>query len=110
MPHSLTMEHSQDGLHATRGPRVMNPITRQKFLRLLDGNSNLAVFAWYVNEHRQCERILDWCLVNRVIGRELSGFIKFHGNSILETIKEIVRRVEKEGNVRPLIVGRDIRR
>jgi hypothetical protein len=88
----------------------MDPRMRAKFLRVIDGDPRLMTTAYYIHEHRQCERILDWCIVNRVTGSELIRYMQFNGNSILNTIREIIRRIEKDGAVRPIIVGVDIRR
>jgi hypothetical protein len=104
------MEPQENGSLVTPGPTVMNPRLRAKFLHTMDGDFRLKILMWYIHEHRQCERILDWCIVNQVIGRDLVTFLQDNGNSILEVIKQIVRRIERDGMVRPLIVGRDIRR
>lgn len=98
------------GLLGVSGPRVLNPKLRAKFLYVMDGRwDQLQVLMFYVNSHTQCERILDWCSTNRVIGHELVNFFKFNGGSVLRTIAEVVRRIERDGVARPIFIGRDIR-
>jgi hypothetical protein len=88
--------------------KAMTPRRREKLLRVMDGKLELTVYLWHWNQHRRCDQILDWLIQNRLTGGRLSSWIsgQFRG-SILEPLRHILQRIDRDPEPKPVIVGTD---
>lgn len=55
----------------------------------------------------RADEILHWLIVNRKTGKDFIFFVKENDGSILKVGAEILRRINREKKVRPVIAGKD---
>lgn len=105
-------ERGTAGMSVLLGKRIptIDPRFHAKMQRIADGQAHVGFYLWHFKSLARCEDILDWCLKNRVTGKEFLLFSRFYcGGSILETAKEILRRIDKSETTAPIVLGRDYR-
>lgn len=87
----------------------MNPRRRQQFLKVMDGDQRVMPVLFMLNQHRRCGDMLDWLIDNNVTGINFYNWFKFDNEgSLLYAMQDIVRRLEKEVEHRPMEIGRDL--
>lgn len=81
---------------------------RQLMLEVMDGFPPNATLLYHLNSFTRCEQILLWLIKNRVTGKNLFEFhkVQFQG-SILNMAKEILRRIDHNQELKPILVGKD---
>jgi hypothetical protein len=83
----------------------VTPWRRDKFLKLMDGVSQLSFTFFYWNSMTECDRILDWCLRNNLKGTRLFSWLEEnHPKSPLGSAQAILAKC---GEDRAIIYGRD---
>jgi len=86
----------------------MNEITRQKYLRVLDGEVSILPIMHQISNYRDADKILSWLIKNSLTGKEFKTW--FNGNfqgSLLSMIKWVAMKNNKEKEYRPIMAGRD---
>lgn len=84
----------------------MHPRARQLYLRVIDGQKDLAVLCWHINQHHRSVDILQWLVAHQFTGLKLMALWKDeHQNSMLRTISFIVMRLEKETRPRAVLAS-----
>lgn len=83
---------------------------RDKILRVLDGDQRLLPLAFLINKAKRSDEMLDWLLLNRITGVNLVSWFHIENEgSFLYACQDIIRRLEREIEHRPLIMGDDIK-
>ena len=81
---------------------------RNLMLDAMDGHSELAPLMWHLDRLTRCDQVLMWLIKNKITGQKLNEYwLKEHRGSILGMCKEIIRRICKDNELRPILVGRD---
>lgn len=76
--------------------------------RVADGIPQIGIPLWHFNNLTRCDEILSWLIKQRITGKEFQLFMKFYcEGSILNTAKEILRRIDANEECSPILVGRD---
>ena len=87
-----------------------NPKTLALMQEVADDVLQLGPLMFHIKHHARCDEILVWLKESKLTGFNLEKWMFIeNNNSILGTIKEIVRRMEREDQVRAVIVGKDYR-
>lgn len=89
------------------GKLSINPRTREKFLRFVDGREDLLYYAFHLNQCKHREALLDWLLSKKLTGARFAAWVKDkHGNSFLAMLQHIVAEVN-HARAKPVIAGKD---
>ena len=92
------------------GRLKIDPRRVELMQRVADGNLQIGVPLWHFNNLTRCDEILSWLVRNRITGKEFLLFMKFYcGGSILNTAKEVLRRIDANEECGAILVGRDYR-
>lgn len=90
--------------------QIKNEVRAEMMRAVANGQTSLGVLLWHFNQMTRCDEILSWLLKNNITGFELMGFMRFGcGNGILNTAKEILRRIDRDKEASAILVGRDYR-
>lgn len=77
-------------------------------LRICDGDMRVPPYLYIFNSHKRVDEVLDWMLRNHFTGKNFILWAQgVHERSILEVIKEILMRIDKEKEIKPIIAGID---
>jgi NMD protein affecting ribosome stability and mRNA decay len=83
---------------------------REKYLKVMDGESRLLYILWVIDKCAERELILDFYLKQGLTGRNLFSFIqeKFKG-SPQKTIAYASKNIENSNSAKPRILGLNFR-
>lgn len=96
------------GLSDPDGTKGMSHRMIDLIERVLDDEQRLLPFVYQCYQHRQTEAILSYLAENKLTGWKLWNWIHAQfGRSFLSPIQEIVRRIENQKRVRPIMAGKD---
>lgn len=85
---------------------------RRRHMMLIIAESNQAVLPilHMIDDYVRCDDILDWIIRNRLTGEEVVSMIKFQFKmSPLTFIKWVLSKIDKERELRPILMGRDMK-
>lgn len=90
----------------------MTEAHRQLVLRIVDGKQELLPVVFFWHGFTRCEEILNWCLRNKLTGINLIAFLRETIGQrplVMQAGQEILKRIDKENELKPVIVGRDFK-
>jgi hypothetical protein len=96
------------GLIDPDGTRAVTPRMQDLIERVVDDYPKVCPFVYHCYCHRRSNEIWRYLIGSGLTGRKLHEWLTFHfGKSMLSPIKEILKRIDNEKNVQPIIAGRD---
>lgn len=89
---------------------AMSPKRKDLILMVWDGDDRTLRHLWMVNNLYRADEVLAYLIQNRLTGKRLVAFIEEdHKGSLLKAMCEVLRRINRDLEAKPLIVGKDIR-
>lgn len=88
----------------------MSPWRREKMLMLNNGDINHQVnhILRIIDGHRRCDEVLAWCLRSGLTGDNIVEMVRYQfGFSPLTFLKWVLSKIDKENELRPVLVGKD---
>lgn len=86
----------------------INMYRRQLMLKVVDNTAGIPPILFFWNQFRQCDEMLEWCVRNRLTGRE---FMMWHDSidkrGMLAPVKVVLMHIEKQKTERAILVGPD---
>lgn len=77
--------------------------------RVMNGDQRVVPFLHYLDSWRRCDEMLQWLVRNHLTGKEFILWTQFNfGASMLSMAQYITRRLEKDSEGRPTLLGRDV--
>ena len=81
---------------------------RDLLLRVWDGHGPALPWLMHVYNFRRREEILRWLIQHHLIGTQFVAWIQnVMGGSILKSVAFVISRLEREKNMRDLLIGKD---
>ncbi len=89
---------------------VMSDQERLLFLRVMDGYRPILTTLHFIANHKECNRILEWLIKNKITGKNFQSWLFDHfDGSQLALTEYVVMRLEKLKKPRRLIIGIDFK-
>lgn len=88
-------------------PFKMTEHRRELILRTVDGESRVLYLIFLWHDLARVEEILHWLIDHRFTGKALYGFMQARKFMPMAAAKEILMHIDKERELRPILVGRD---
>lgn len=88
----------------------MTDLRKRLILELSIGDINHPVLPilHFLTRFKRCDEILNWLLKNRLTGNEIVLAVKYQfQNSQLTFVKWVLSRIDKNKELKPIIVGVD---
>lgn len=86
----------------------MTELRRNMIFRTVDGKQELFMIMAHWHKMRRCDEVLDWCIQNKITGKNLYDFInKLTAGGVLSSYQYICMRIDREKAPRPIIAGKD---
>jgi hypothetical protein len=88
----------------------MTELRRQMMLRVADGVRENLSHVYHLDRLTRCDEILAFMLREKITGQKFAGKVKNeHGGSLLDFVKWVVQKLNRDLEKRPIIAGRDFR-
>lgn len=91
------------------GTKAITQRFRDLAMAVTLGHSELFPFIYHVHRHNRSEAILRYLVEQKLVGKELVEWIGFHhGKAMhLTALAHIIRKMDNDGEIRPIIAGKD---
>jgi hypothetical protein len=77
-------------------------------LQIVDGHPEIPMFLFHIQHARRCDDMLHWLRRNRLFGKRFMEWARSEcSGSALNVVAEILRRLEKESERRPVLADDD---
>jgi hypothetical protein len=78
-------------------------------LKVVDSHPHVPPIVYFLNNFVRCDEILGWLITHRLTGSQLLEFTqKAWGNQLLSMTKHILTQINKDTEVKPVYVGKDV--
>ena len=87
---------------------IMSNSERDFFLRVIDDDPRVMPIAHQISKYKNSLDITDWLIKNKITGIILLDFLKTKfENSILEMVKFIIMKINKDKEPKPIYAHKD---
>ncbi len=84
----------------------MSDLRRELMFKVMDNHYELLDTMHYLSRYKRCDQMLAWLYKSHITGKSLHGWIRIHWrNSLLNMVKFILMKVDKEKTPRPIFLG-----
>jgi hypothetical protein len=91
-----------------RAPIPLTSRTRELAHTVLNGDHTLLPVLCYLASYRRYDQILTWLVQNRMTGYNFRQWIALQwGNRLMGMAQEILRRIDRDTEVKPIFYGKD---
>lgn len=91
-------------------PNKLDPRVRDLCLVVVDGHLPVTQLLYWLSSLHRFDEVLEWLIRNKITGKKLVGYFENeHEASLIKFSAYVLRRVNRDLESKPLIVGKDIR-
>lgn len=78
--------------------------------KISDGKEKALPYLHFIYNMTRCDEALSWLVKNKICGQRFLDFVRMEcDNSLLKLGSVLKSKIEKEKELRPLYVGRDVK-
>ena len=82
---------------------------RLVMLEIADGNMKVLPYLHQIYNMTRCDEAFAWLLKNKLRGQRFLDFVRMEcDNSLLKLVAVLLKKIEKEKDLRPVFAGKDI--
>lgn len=86
----------------------MTEYRRQLMLTLCDNDMRIPPILHQLDAYVRCDEVLQWLIKHRFIGNELFLLVRHkYSNSVQSLVKDVLRRLNKDSENKPIFYGKD---
>ena len=87
---------------------AMTNAERDFYLRIIDDNPSVMPIVYEISKYKHSLDIQVWLIKNKITGKILLSWLKeTFENSIINMVKFIIKKVNKDKEIKPIIAHKD---
>ncbi len=98
----------ENKLDASKEPCQISNMQRELYLRIIDDNPSVTPIIYQIHKYKYSWFISRWLYENAITGKTLLDFLKVKfENSIMEMVRFVIMKINKDREVKPIYAHKD---